>query len=1034
MTTRLRSQHHPMRLIVCVSVVAFLTPLPASRAAGERLPVRTLTTADGLPRDQIACVRPDARGFVWFCTAEGLTRWDGHTAVTFAVGDGLDSPAVWSFLPSSSGRYWVGTDSGLFEFLTTPKAPGPRFEHVPRDDGQRTGAVYALAESRDGSLWCGTGNGLLRLAPHREGRQLREIDIGMSRDTENDVIVRALAEDHEGTLWIGTGSGVYVRRADGRTSRVAMHDGLPDNQVWAIAIGHAGAVWVATRSGLASVARDAVLRSDAPIVRRVYTDRDGLTSANVRSIHVSGATLWIGAVGGVVEAALDGAGGLAIGRSVRGFYPWQVVEDGRGDVWMATEAGARKLTRDGFTTYTEEDGLGGRNGASIFVARGGEVCATILARTLSLACFDGTRFKGEPIAAIRRIRDIGFGSAQLTWQDRRGGWWIPTGEGLLQFAPGPVSSLASAAPIAFYDRRNGLPSNSIVRVFEDSQGQIWVVTWSEAVNGLARIDPDAMRVRAFTAQDGLPHPLPGMYSITESSGRIWIGLSGRRLLRYRDGRFLEIRLNGPETNVAGAPSHEQIRSLLVDRRQQLWLASTLFGVGRIVDSASVSPHVKWYGKEQGLSSNTAWTLVENVDGEIIVGTGRGVDRLNPDTERIVHYSADDGVPRGEILSATRDRAGQIWLATTGGVARLTPDSVRAASPPPTLITGVRVGGVPLPIPADGTTDMPAVSIEPGVRTIEVDYVSPGVREADGVRYQHRLGGDEGWVTTNARTVAFAALAPGSYRLEIRASLASGVVGDAAAAELIVLAPVWQRGWFVALLIAVAVAVAWLLHRTRVDRLLAIQRVRSQIAADLHDGVGARLSRIAVLSEVVRQQAERSLPAAVPTLAAIGDNARDVIDDMSDAVWFVDARFDTLEHVFARARALATELFDAQTLRWTMDVTLPVVHVGLKSEQRRHLYLILKESFTNIVRHAQATQVTVRAVATRGTLRVEISDDGVGLEGSLGRATAGSGRGLDSLRQRAAMLGGSLSIAPADADRGTRIVLDIPFPGLRSQAP
>jgi signal transduction histidine kinase len=102
--------------------------------------------------------------------------------------------------------------------------------------------------------------------------------------------------------------------------------------------------------------------------------------------------------------------------------------------------------------------------------------------------------------------------------------------------------------------------------------------------------------------------------------------------------------------------------------------------------------------------------------------------------------------------------------------------------------------------------------------------------------------------------------------------------------------------------------------------------------------------------------------------------------------------------------------------------------------RRHLYLILKESFTNIVRHAQATQVTVRAVATRGTLRVEISDDGVGLEGSLGRATAGSGRGLDSLRQRAAMLGGSLSIAPADADRGTRIVLDIPFPGLRSQAP
>jgi signal transduction histidine kinase/ligand-binding sensor domain-containing protein len=1013
-----------------VSLATAVTSLSAPHATGERLPVRILTTADGLPRDQIACVYPDARGFVWFCTGEGLTRWDGYTAVTFGTGDGLDSAAVWSFLPSSSGRYWVGTDSGLIEFQ--PMGAGQRFQQVRRDDGQPTGAIYALAESRDGSLWCGTGSGLLRLTRDRD-RRLREIDIAMSRETENDVIVRALAEDDEGTLWVGTGSGVYARRTDGRTSRVAIQDGLPDNQVWAIAIGQAGMVWVATRSGLASVARDEVFRRHAPVVRRVYTERDGLTSANVRSIHVSGATLWIGAVGGVVEAVLNREGGLAIGRRVRGFYPWQVREDSHGDVWIATEAGARKLTRDGFTTYTEEDGLGGRNAASIFVTPVGQVCATMLARTLSLACFDGVRFIREPIAATQGMRDVGFGSAQLTWQDRRGRWWIPTGEGLLQFAAGPASSLASAVPTAVYDRRKGLPSNSIVRVFEDSRGHIWVVTWSEEINGLARIDPDSRAVRVFTAADGLPHPLPGMYSIAESSGSVWIGLSGRRLLRYRDGRFIEIPLNGPETNALRASSHETIRSLLVDRHRRLWLAANVSGVGRIDDAEAAAPRVKWYGRKQGLSSDSAWTVVENGDGDIFVGTGRGVDRLNPKTERITHYSADDGVPRGEILGAARDPAGQIWLATTGGVARLAPDTARPAAPPPTLITAVRVGGVPVSIPADGTTEVPAISIEPGVRTVDVDYVSPGVREADGVRYQYRLGGgDETWVSTDARTVTFARLSPGSYRLEIRATLASGVVGEGASAALIALAPVWQRSWFVALVLLAAVAMAWYLHRTRVERLLAIQRVRAQIASDLHDGVGARLSRIAVLSEVVRQQAQASLPAAVPTLAAIADNAREVIDDMSDAVWFVDARFDTLEHVFARARALATELFDPQTLDWTMDVSLPTAKVELTSEQRRHLYLILKESLTNIVRHARATQVTVRAVTTGGTLRVEIADDGVGLEGGEERAKGGSGRGLDSLRQRAAMLGGSLTIASTDAGRGTRLVLDVPIPRLRSQ--
>jgi signal transduction histidine kinase/streptogramin lyase len=813
-----------------------------------------------------------------------------------------------------------------------------------------------------------------------------------------------------------------------------MPDGLPDNQVWAIAIGQARTVWVATRSGLASVARDEVFRRAAPIVRRVYTDRDGLTSANVRSIHAGDATLWIGAVGGVVEASQNVEGGLTIGRVLRGFYPWQVREDDRGHLWIATEAGVRKLTRDGFVTYTEEDGLRGRNAASIFVTPGGEVCATILARTLSVACFDGAQFKGEPLAAMQRIRDVGFGSAQLTWQDRGGRWWIPTGEGLLQFAAGPASSLASARPIAVYDRRRGLPSNSIVRVFEDSRGHIWVVTWSDEANGLARIDPVSMEVRVFTAEDGLPHPVPGMYSIAESPGSIWIGSSGQRLLRYRDGRFSEIPLTGPEPNSSRVHAQEQIRSLLVDRHQRLWLAGNVSGVARIDDAEAPAPRVKWYRKEQGLSSNTAWMLVENTDGDIIVGTGRGVDRLNPDTERIIHYSADDGVPRGEILGGTRDRAGQIWLATTGGVARLADDPARPAPPPLILITGVRVGGVPFSIPADGTVEVPALNIEPGVRTVEVDYVSPGAREADGVRYQYRLGGgDNVWVGTDARTVAFAELAPGSYRLEIRALLADGVVGEPASAQLIALAPVWRRGWFIALVMIGAVAIGALLHRIRVEGLLAIQRVRSQIASDLHDGVGARLSRIAVLSEVVRQQAETALPAVVPTLVAIGENAREVIDDMSDAVWFVDARFDTLEHLFARVRALATELFDAQTLRWTMDVSLPTVQIGLTSEQRRHLYLILKESFTNIVRHAGAAQVVVRAVTTPGTLRVEIMDDGVGFGGGQERPTTRSGRGLDSLRQRAAQLDGSLSITSAEAGRGTRIVLDIPLTGLRSQS-
>ena len=126
--------------------------------AAQRLPLRTLTTADGLPRDQIECVRTDGRGFVWFCTPEGLARWDGHVAVTYGDREGLNPTAVRSFSRTRSGRHWVGTDAGLFEFAATAPAGAPRFHQVRRHDDRRTGSVYAIAESRDGSLWCGTGH------------------------------------------------------------------------------------------------------------------------------------------------------------------------------------------------------------------------------------------------------------------------------------------------------------------------------------------------------------------------------------------------------------------------------------------------------------------------------------------------------------------------------------------------------------------------------------------------------------------------------------------------------------------------------------------------------------------------------------------------------------------------------------------------------------------------------------------------------------------------------------------------------------
>jgi signal transduction histidine kinase/ligand-binding sensor domain-containing protein len=1000
--------------------LAALSPL-----AAERLPVRIFTTADGLPRDQLQCVHSDQRGFVWFCTAEGLVRFDGRVAVTFGRDDGLSRSGVRSFLPASGDRYFVGADRGLFIFDAGVVTSPVRFTPLEREGGQPVPGVNALTESRDHTIWCGTGNGLFHFS-QAGGTNVVEVDIGLPRDTDNDRAVRAVHEDERGILWVGAGSGLYAREPEGRVTRVTVADGLPANEILAVALDARGRLLAATRQGLVLLDRDAILRRDRSAVRRVFTEPDGLPDRNVRSLNIDGDTLWIGTVNGIAEASLTSVGELRIERTLTGFYAWGIATDLRGHLWMATDAGARRWSPRGFISYSTDDGLPAARVTALFETSKAEVCATTTAGfRRDISCFDGRRFRPVRSAAIERIRDTGWGISQLTLQDRRGGWWVPTTEGLLRFAPGPVWSLSTAQPESTYTRRQGLRSDSIFRLFEDSRGGIWVATYAEGANGLARIDPVTGAVRVFGPADGFSDLTPVFALAEDRSGSIWIGFGTSRLMRYRD-RFEPIPLR-PLQPGQEPESHELIGSIVADRHGRVWLASSEHGLGRIDDPRATVPAIRWYGKAEGLSSNAAWMLVGDESGDLFIATGRGVDRFHPGTDRFTHYSADDGVPRGEIWGSLRDRSGRIWLATTNGVARFDPRPEARRPPPVTLITAVRVGGVALPARARGAQRFDPFTVHPGDRRLEIDFVSPGAQAADGLRYQHQLDGvDRDWTTTDARTVALAGAAPGTYRFLVRAILADGTVTDPAAVEFTVLAPFWQRRWFVALAAACACALAVIVHRSRVRRAVAVERVRSQIAADLHDGVGASLSRIAILSEVVRQRAQVALPDALPALTAISDNARAVIDDMSDAVWFIEPHTDNLQQVVIRARAMASELFDGPRIRWTVEGPENASSVPLAPEQRRHIYLIVKEALTNVLRHAQATSVIVLVTASQRRLRIEVTDDGVGLEGKAGHTAPGSGgHGLENIRRRASALGGTARIEPHAPARGTTIVVDVP---------
>src|SRR5688572_25313741 len=105
------SRHVVKRLIAILVVL-----IPFAQGRAEQLPIRTYTTADGLPRDSIHKIVPDPRGYLWFCTSDGLSRFDGYEFVNYGTAHGLPHRLVYDLLITRNGDYWAATAGGLAHF------------------------------------------------------------------------------------------------------------------------------------------------------------------------------------------------------------------------------------------------------------------------------------------------------------------------------------------------------------------------------------------------------------------------------------------------------------------------------------------------------------------------------------------------------------------------------------------------------------------------------------------------------------------------------------------------------------------------------------------------------------------------------------------------------------------------------------------------------------------------------------------------------------------------------------------------------
>ena len=991
--------------------IAALLLAPALLEA-KRLPIKTYTTADGLARDFVLCIEQDSHGFLWFCTAEGLSRFDGYQFTSYRVEQGLPANYVSDFLETRAGVYWIATDGGLARY--DPAGPPPRFRRVPLPGNAIPSVLY---EDRGGTVWCGIGSGdggLLRLAPGETS--FAPVEVKMTNRSITSILV-----DRRGTLWLGSPAGAYRRDSDGAVRAYTAADGMPDPFVMALAEDDAGRVWIGTRSGLARV-EPGDERGARP---RVYTRRDGLPAVRIESLlATSDGQVWVGTNEGLAEWTGPSPGASApefqaytLEQGLAARAVGALAEDHDGNLWVGTfGSGAMKVARSGLTTYSDVDGL--LQPTALVVTRAGELCAlhTDGESPITLACWDGRRFRTIRPAWPAGITYFGWGRGQIALQDEDAEWWIATGGGLARFSGAESArELEGARPKRVYTVADGLPGDNIFRVFEDSRRDVWIGTIGGEGDGLSLWNRATGRVHAFTTGDGLrDRPVPTAFA-EDRAGQVWIGFFHGGLARYGAGRFT---MYGARDGVAGA-----VRRIFVDSAGRLWIGCSR-ALLRVDDPAAERPTFVAYDSSRGLASSDVAEITEDASGRIYALTGRGIDRFEPQPEgpgRVQHYTTADGVAPGELQLAIRDREGALWFSTPLGISRLAPSPDRPRPPPPVRITRLTVGGVARPISDLGQAEISGLTLRS--TPLQIDFVGLGFSPGESLRYQYQLeGADADWSSpTDQRAVVYANLSSGRYHFLVRAVSSEGEVSShAAGVSFRVLPPVWRSWWFLASCAAAGLLVALAFHRYRLAQLLALANVRTRIATDLHDDIGASLSQIAILSEVARRPGDARETRSESPLAEIAGISRELIDSMGDIVWAINPEHDRLSNLVHRMRRFATDLLGSQKVGLHFESAVADEDLRIDANVRRQVYLVFKEAIHNVVRHSGALCVEVRLSLTADDLVLRVADDGRGFDPDLGY----EGHGLRSMRRRAAAVGAEVTI-DSEPGRGASMTLAVP---------
>ena len=964
-------------------------------SSGKYYLSKNYTTQNGLLANDIYSMGQDKNGYVWIGSSLGLTRFDGKTFYHKAIPEIYSNPTVLSYIATTPEGNLI--TSSLMQGIFVQQEDGRFTQFLEKGPVETGNNVFkAVKYGFDGAIFACTSRTLYMI---KEGSMSQLYDYGSAFSIFNTFDI-----DNENRIWFGGRLGLGVMHLSDTGYEPLFFPELNDKLISNILFDDEGTLHVATTQGYYRITWrqpshwDSDYTIEQPFhqlkdifINRFYLDNDHNLWIPTDSYGV------FRTKGDTVTLHLTQENGL-ISSSVTCMT--QDIED---NYWFGTIQGV-SMVKDFDNFAIANNGVLFKDASSITADKFQRLW--IQSRSALYLYQDdqliSIPLKGTPIE-VAGIRLMEISDSDLLISNDVGLYRLPITPSLPN-----IKNIEKVADYATYKMMGLLHSIST-----DSAG-VWICSATK----IANYHQQQFVPVTFNHADSVS--LSPRRIVRDQYGYYWCGdyvygLFRGTISRPDKKRVLFDNITAYKSrNADSSFVTTQIRDVACDREGNVWFSSLYTGVYKLsIDNNGVVSH-KLYTTADGLVNNNVYGISFDDEGRVWFLTPTGISILSYDSSGMESIVKFDVNPKMEGISSLPLPIGdRLYLLSDEGIFITPPHFYKenAQKLPKVIFTNLLINGI-----TDSKRDN--LRLSPQQNNLTIEYAAITFHHADNIRYQYKLeGADKDWSLLSERSfVEFASLRPGRYTFKVRAALvdAQAQAGEESSLSFRIRPPYYQTIWFYLLITIGIASLLYTFYKYRINQVIKMERMRTRIASDLHDDIGSTLSSISIISEMASRQDQESELAKA--LSKIGVDSRDVLNSMDDIIWSVKPQNDSLSSLVVRLREYAIPVCESKNILFHLHIDETIHSIKLGMEERRNIFLIVKEAVNNAVKHSGCQKLSVAFVKTP-ELEILIQDDGCGFE----PASPTSRNGLVNIKRRAGQIGGELLLS-SQKGKGSTITL------------